>query len=315
MIWLRGELEYAADKGYVIKLNDAWNRCMVLTERAEIEIPRSFISRSSTFKDKLLLRLGNAMDCVQPPEKSPSERQSLLIPTKFANVALSKLANERADTDDLLTMPRYEPQEDIFFSLLHVALKICRDFMEEPGLQSVRVSEEDAIDCVPDSFYMFLEAEPRCKVLSCAQDIVYWVRGGTKWTPKHVGLGSTLHQVTRSKDLFKLFNKAGHILSYDQILQVDTSLAEIVLKSLHQETGSVMPPNLLPGRFVHFSADNIDILDEMMDGKNTVHATQILAWQRRAESNLCFRVNGENLSSNGRTKFSSVSGGSSKRVV
>ena len=45
MIWLCDELEYAADKGYVIKLNDAWNRYMVLAERAEIEIPRSIISR------------------------------------------------------------------------------------------------------------------------------------------------------------------------------------------------------------------------------------------------------------------------------
>jgi len=98
MIWLCEELEYAADKGY-IKLNDAWNRYMILAERAEIEIPRSFISRRSTFKDKLLLRLGNAMDCVQPLEKSPSERLSLLIPTKFANVAVSKVANERADTE------------------------------------------------------------------------------------------------------------------------------------------------------------------------------------------------------------------------
>lgn len=70
MIWLCEELEYAADKGYVIKLNDAWNRYLVLAERAEIEIPRSFISRRSTFKDKLLLRLGNAMDRVQPLEKS-----------------------------------------------------------------------------------------------------------------------------------------------------------------------------------------------------------------------------------------------------
>ena len=65
MIWLCEELEYAADKGHVIKLNDAWDRYMVLAERAEIEIPRSFISRRSTFKDKLLLRVGNAMDCVQ----------------------------------------------------------------------------------------------------------------------------------------------------------------------------------------------------------------------------------------------------------
>ena len=36
----------------------------------------------------------------------------------------------------------------------------------------------------------------------------------------------------------------------------------------------------MQGRFVHFSADNIDILDETMDGKNTFHATQIAAWQR-----------------------------------
>lgn len=47
---------------------------------------------------------------------------------------------------------------------------------------------------------------------------------------------ATLHQVTWSKDLVKLFNKAGHILSYDQILQVDTSLVESILKSLDPET-------------------------------------------------------------------------------
>jgi len=75
-------------------------------------------------------------------------------------------------------------------------------------------------------------------------------------------------------------------LSYYQILQVDISLAASVLKSLDPETGSVMPPNLLPGKFVHFSADNINILDETMDDKNTFHATQITAWQRGAESNL-----------------------------
>ena len=45
MIWLCEELEYAADKGYVIILNDAWTRFMVRAERAEIELPRSFISR------------------------------------------------------------------------------------------------------------------------------------------------------------------------------------------------------------------------------------------------------------------------------
>ena len=88
------------------------------------------------------------------------------------------------------------------------------------------------------------------------------------------------------KILSRFFNKAGHILSYDQILQVDTSLAESTLKSLDPETGSVMPPNVLPGKFVHFVADNIDILDEKLDGENTFHDTEIAAWQKGAESNI-----------------------------
>ena len=58
------------------------------------------------------------------------------------------------------------------------------------------------------------------------------------------------------------------------------------MKSLAPETGSVMSPNILPGKFVHFSADNIDILYEMMDGKDTFHVTKIAAWQRGAESSL-----------------------------
>ncbi len=75
------------------------------------------------------------MDCVAPLERSPSERLSLLIPTKYANIAVSKLANESAETDDLLTMPTYQQHEDIFLSLVHVALKIRGDLMEKPGLK------------------------------------------------------------------------------------------------------------------------------------------------------------------------------------
>ena len=45
---------------------------------------------------------------------------------------------------------------------------------------------------------------------------------GKKTTPKHIVLGCTLHQTTRSKQLIKLFQRAGHVLSYEQILQIDT---------------------------------------------------------------------------------------------
>jgi hypothetical protein len=128
------------------------------------------------------------------------------------------------------------------------------------------------------------EEHIRSRVLSVAQDLVYIVSGGRKWTPKHVGLASTLHQATRSKDLVRLFNKAGNCLSYEQVLQVDTSLAESTLNSLDETTGAVIPTNIEANKFIHYTCDNIDILDETLDGKNTFHTTQMAAWQRSQAS-------------------------------
>ena len=63
-------------------------------------------------------------------------------------------------------------------------------------------------------------------------------------------------------------------------MKVDTALAESTLQSINPENGAVIPENLVPGRFVHFSSNNIDILDSSLNGKSTFHATQLTAWQR-----------------------------------
>ena len=81
-------------------------------------------------------------------------------------------------------------------------------------------------------------------MLNVAQDLVYGITDGKTWTPKHVGVAMTLHQATRSKDLVRLFHKAGHTLSYEQVLRVDTALAENTLESIDYETGTVIPTNL-----------------------------------------------------------------------
>ena len=44
--------------------------------------------------------------------------------------------------------------------------------------------------------------------------------------------------------------------------------------------GAVITPNLVEGRFVHFSTDNVDINEATLDGKGIFHATQVVAWQR-----------------------------------
>jgi hypothetical protein len=50
-------------------------------------------------------------------------------------------------------------------------------------------------------------------------------------------------------------------------------------------SGAVVPENFVPNTFIHFTADNIDILDESLDGKNTFHATQMAAYQRSDNRN------------------------------
>ena len=122
------------------------------------------------------------------------------------------------------------------------------------------------------------------RVLSIAQDLVYIVSGGRMWTPKHIGLGSSLHQATRSKKLVQMFHNAGHIISYRDIRRVDTALAKHPLSTMNTENGAVTPVNLAEGRIIHFTADNIDINEGTLDGQNTFHATQYAAWQRGPES-------------------------------
>ncbi len=155
------------------------------------------------------------------------------------------------------------------------------DLLHQEGHSELSVSQEHATKCIPDSVYMFLQllfggeerlenedynnATREMKILSMGQDMVYGLSNGSKLTPKHIGLGCTLHQATRSKKLVQLFHKAGHTISYDQILQIDTALAQKTLESMDNESGAVVPGNIDAGEFVHFTADNIDINDGTLD--------------------------------------------------
>lgn len=53
---------------------------------------------------------------------------------------------------------------------------------------------------------------------------------------------------------------------------MDTSLAESTFKSLDLTTGANIPPNFGVEKFIHYTYDNINILDETLDEKNTFHA-------------------------------------------
>ena len=299
MEWLIDELTVAATKANVFQLSEVWKRYCDLAESTKIAIRPSYISRRCTFKEKLEERLQKVYELI-----TLKERETLLVPVKYGHIPFSTLLSEEQEPS---LIPKYEAP-DGFMEMIHVALRLRGDILAHPVYSRFDVSEEEMISCVPDNLFMFLrllfggqsllEADPedladdkrqdiiQTKILSTGQDLVYNVTGGKHWTPKHIGLASTLHQATRSKELVKLFHNAGHIISYPNLLQVDTSLAESTLRAMDADTGAVIPPNFVEDRFVHFTCDNIDINDSSFNGKNSFHATQVAGWQRGPEADM-----------------------------
>src|ERR1043165_8456198 len=250
MIWLCQELKQSAVNGHVLELDKVWIRYKELANEVGIEIPRSFISRLSTFKSKISTLVKNDYEFIVFRDQAAPDRQTILVPIKFSHIPFSDLvANDENTCEESTKIPVFKSKNgDEFLAMIHVALKLRSDILSHPSYKGLDVSEEATIECIPDSVYMFLrlllggqslfEADPdeqnvqdkeelnkRLRVLSIAQDLVYSVSGGKKLTPKHVGLGSTLHQATRSKQLVNLFHSAGHTVSYRDILKIDTALA------------------------------------------------------------------------------------------
>ncbi|XP_014666278.1 PREDICTED: uncharacterized protein LOC106808189 [Priapulus caudatus] len=255
MVWLAQELRQSADRGHVLELIEVRKRYEDLAGEAGIVIPASYLSRLATFKDRLSSILDGVYDFIVLRDQENFDRKTVMVPKKFSHVPLSKLKSFEGSCDN--TIPIFRSGDDEFLSMVHVALKIRGDIQSQSEFKGVDVNENAAIDCVPTSLYMFIrlliggqtlleeandendvedtfdkiESVVQSRVLSIGQDIVFNVSGERKTSPKHVGLGLTLHQATRSKSLVEMFYNAGHIASYRDILRVDTALAEWIRHS------------------------------------------------------------------------------------
>ena len=126
MTWLCSELQASAEKGHVLELHDVFNRYCTLAKEAKIEIPSSFLSRRASFKEKLQHHLRDTYEFIPLLDRAQWEKKTLLIPTKYRHIPVSQM--EEQDNDELF-MPVHRPGDDIFLSLVHVALKIRGDLM------------------------------------------------------------------------------------------------------------------------------------------------------------------------------------------
>ena len=97
-------------------------------------------------------------------------------------------------------------------------------------------------------------------------------------TPKHASLAMAVRHLTGSKQLITILNRMGHSSSYEEVEAIDTSLArEVIAKS--NLLGVVIPSNISPGAFIQAAANNNDINEETLDGKQTTRATTLVLYQ------------------------------------
>ena len=112
--------------------------------------------------------------------------------------------------------------------LYRVSVKVHQDVKAAPDHDCIgNINQESAEKIVPESLFILIsllcsglqqedqeaDADMKHRILSMCQDILFIASRGRKLTPTHVGLGLTVHQATRSKELVQLLYNAAHTVS------------------------------------------------------------------------------------------------------
>ena len=154
IIWLSQELRQVSGNGHVFELLNVWERYLEMANGILVEVPPSYRSQLSTFKEALILLVDEVFYFIVLRNAAPSERQTQLVPEDCAHVPVSKLIDTE-DTDEI-TIPIFRRENDEFLAMVHDALKLRSDVLSHPAFIGVNVNQEAEIASVPNSVHMFL---------------------------------------------------------------------------------------------------------------------------------------------------------------
>ena len=290
--------------GNVYDTGEVWETYAKLCDANDEQIPDSFLSRRQTFISALQNVIGHKGSFVRPHDPKaplllyPSVKSQYLISSALSNISNPK---DECSEDDMSTTSELQLHSvGGLQEIVHSALQLRADLERTSGHDTAwRGLTEDAVEAiVPDSLYLFLSVlfggtnaldtdntrtDARQRIYNVGQDIVFAISNGKKLTPKHVGLGLTLHQATRSEKLVDLFHSAGATIGIDTIRRMDTTIANEILQKFEENNRIFIPDGLVPyepGRLILGSVDNIDVNESTIHGKGTFHCTQWNTWQR-----------------------------------
>ncbi|XP_048113517.1 uncharacterized protein LOC125303684 [Alosa alosa] len=136
----------------------------------------------------------------------------------------------------------------------------------------IGATEEPTLD-----YYVNIADDLHLKVVSLCQDIVYLASKGRKQTPKSLTLGLTVRHLTGSTRIVSLLNRLGHCASWDTVLSLDTSLAQLTLVERDK-----IPKGFSKRAPTTLVWDNIDYGEETLSGRGTTHHTNGIMLQSLA---------------------------------
>ena len=272
-----------------------WSQYVKSCSIENANTPQKYQSRKNSFNEDVKKALGEQASFARPINK---QAHLLIYPRKKSQLALAQqLATTIDDEGSDVILPL---QDNSLQQLVHTALHIRNELVNTEGHKSGwgGIDSQHVKQIISMSLYLFISIllgwtnvldndqtiidKLHNNICSTAQDIIYLASGKKKLKRKHIGLGLTLHQATRSQKLVEIFHAAGHKIGIDTSRRIDTTIEYDILDRYEKNDNVYIPHEITPysqGRIILAPCDNIDVLEETIDGKNTFHCTQMMLWQ------------------------------------
>ena len=246
--------------------------------------------RSSKLKQRLKGAFGKQLDFRKPSDPSQSELvynasvekgeivESLVSQSDMTDGGLESGAEEIDEQD-----PR--ARKDVAHQVYHASKELRNLLLDvKPVLSWPRKADELQSDAalVPDMLYNMLAwiltshtefSTERVSnlpnhvhrwILSLGKDLIHCGSRGRTKTPKYVLLPTAVKSLTGNAELVTLLNRLGHGLSYSQIEELETAIAEQQITNLRNSV--LLPTVCSPSVSAVFRWDNNDLQEETLSG-------------------------------------------------
>ena len=171
-----------------------------------------------------------------------------------------------------------------------IKVEACRIFVPDILYDFITwcTSSKDYENAVSSSDDDVDKKQPDLKVLSICHGIISHSK--MVKTPLQLGLAIKVHHDFGSKKLSELLHSLGHAVSYNEVRQFVTSVAN---DQLSKTDNVYVPHGIKPVdtddtcTFVDAAIDNFDLNEDSLDGKRTTHALATVIYQRCGGSEGC----------------------------